>query len=62
MNLRDYLSQPLEKTKFSLLWLDEKGEIECEFYNNKQYIKKEFLTMEVMETNEQDDFMEIWLR
>lgn len=62
MTLKEYLlEQPYEQ--IALLWF-EGGQIRCEEYGLNDYdkINKELLQMEFMESNDEEDCKEIWIR
>lgn len=62
MTLKEYLlEQPYER--IALLWF-EGGQIRCEEYGLNDYdkIDKELLQMEFMESNDEEDCKEIWIR
>jgi hypothetical protein len=62
MTLKEYLlEQPYER--IALLWF-EGGQIRCEEYGLNDYdkINKELLQMEFMESNDEEDCKEIWIR
>jgi hypothetical protein len=62
MTLKEYLlEQPYEQ--IALLWF-EGGQIRCEEYGLNDYdkIDKELLQMEFMESNDEEDCKEIWIR
>lgn len=62
MTLKEYLlEQPYEQ--IALLWF-EGGQIKCEEYGLNDYdkIDKELLQMEFMESNDEEDCKEIWIR
>lgn len=62
MTLQEYLlEQPYER--IALLWF-EGGQIRCEEYGPNDYdkIDEELLQMEFMESNDEEDYKEIWIR
>lgn len=62
VNLKDYLSQN-KCDNICLLWFGERG-INSREYNKKDFknIENDFLSMEVMEVNDEEDCKEIWIR
>lgn len=64
MKLEEYLlTEIFPNNKICLLWFDESKMNSKEFHRKEfNKIEKEFLEMEVMDTKNEDDCKEIWIR